>query len=322
MPDPVVAPLDTGRAEVDLRTGRAEEVGEGMLDPPPWRTEADWVVGFLLEGVGILLPRRGMLEGFATSVLDNLLWGSWFLEFLSTASFSTLSTLFGSGGGEAVLECISGSVAFCFPNEWLFNEPVSPSGDLRNGLVERATLVSSRVEWKGLGILDFGLGAGLGLSAVPVLEKFSCTSSLLFSVTSSSASGMESALGVIRGTTLGGGMRLAGAAVLKRGILEAVAGGDLGSDWGWDKSSVGCDMGEVCSFSTGEAQLDPSELCVAKRSKDTNSWVSPNLIPRSHAYSLDLCCAINLLIMIKQSRVNLLVVFKRSLYSVLNALKR
>lgn len=76
MPDPVVAPLDTGRAEVDLRTGRAEEVGEGMLDPPPWRTEADWVVGFLLEGVGILLPGRGMLEGFATSVLDNLLWGS------------------------------------------------------------------------------------------------------------------------------------------------------------------------------------------------------------------------------------------------------
>lgn len=83
-----------------------------------------------------------------------------------------------------------------------------------------------------MGILDFGLGAGLGLSAVPVLEKFSCTSSLLFSVTSSSASGMESALGVIRRTTLGGGMRLAGAAVLKRGILEAVAGGDLGSDWG------------------------------------------------------------------------------------------
>lgn len=81
-----------------------------------------------------------------------------------------------------------------------------------------------------MGILDFGLGAGLGLSAVPVLEKFSCTSSLLF--TSSSASGMESALGVIRGMTLGGGMRLAGAAVLKRGILEAVAGGDLGSDWG------------------------------------------------------------------------------------------
>lgn len=76
MPDPVVAPLDTGRAEVDLRTGRAVEVGEGMLDPPPWRTEADWVVGFLLEGVGILLPGRGMLEGFATSVLDNLLWGS------------------------------------------------------------------------------------------------------------------------------------------------------------------------------------------------------------------------------------------------------
>lgn len=76
MPDPVVAPLDTGRAEVDLRTGRAEEVGEGMLDPPPWRTEADWVVGFLLEGVEILLPGRGMLEGFATSVLDNLLWGS------------------------------------------------------------------------------------------------------------------------------------------------------------------------------------------------------------------------------------------------------
>lgn len=68
------------------------------------------------------------------------------MEFLSTASFSTLSTLFGSGGGEAVLECISGSVAFCFPNEWLFNELVSPSGDLRNGLVERATLVSSRVE--------------------------------------------------------------------------------------------------------------------------------------------------------------------------------
>lgn len=83
-----------------------------------------------------------------------------------------------------------------------------------------------------MGILDFGLGAGFGLSAVPVLEKFSCTSSLLFSVTSSSASGMESALGVIRGMTLGGGMRLAGAAVLKRGILEAVAGGDLGSDWG------------------------------------------------------------------------------------------
>lgn len=82
-----------------------------------------------------------------------------------------------------------------------------------------------------MGILDFGLGAGLGLSAVPVLEKFSCTS-LLFSVSSSSASGVESALGVIRGTTLGGGMRLAGAAVLKRGILEAVAGGDLGSDWG------------------------------------------------------------------------------------------
>lgn len=76
MPDPVVTPLDTGRAEVDLRTGRAVEVGEGMLDPPPWRTEADWVVGFLLEGVGILLPWRGMLEGFATSVLDNLLWGS------------------------------------------------------------------------------------------------------------------------------------------------------------------------------------------------------------------------------------------------------
>lgn len=117
MPDPVVAPLDTGRAEVDLRTGRAVEDGAGMLDPPPWRTEADWVVGFLLEGVGILLPGRGMLEGFANSLLDNLLWRSWFLEFLSTASFSTLSTLFGSGGGEAVLECISGSIAFCFPNE-------------------------------------------------------------------------------------------------------------------------------------------------------------------------------------------------------------
>lgn len=97
---------------------------------------------------------------------------------------------------------------------------------------DRAALVSSRAELKGLAILDLGLGAGLGLSAVPVLEKFSCTSSLLFSGISSSALGMESALGVIKGTTLGGGMRLACAAVLKRGILEAVVGGDLGSNWG------------------------------------------------------------------------------------------
>lgn len=30
-------------------------------------------------------------------------------------------------------------------------------------------------------------------------------------------------------------------------------------------------MGEDWSFSIGEAQEDPSELCVAKRSKDSNS---------------------------------------------------
>ena len=73
--DPVVVdPVDTGRAEVDLRTGMAVEVGEGMLEPPPWRAEVDWVVGFLLEGAGILLPGRGILDTLAAaaSVLDNL----------------------------------------------------------------------------------------------------------------------------------------------------------------------------------------------------------------------------------------------------------
>lgn len=80
-----------------------------------------------------------------------------------------------------------------------------------------------------------GLGAGLGLSAVtgvPVSVEFSCSSSSVFSIITSSASGMESAKGMVRGTVFGGGMRLAGAAVLKRGIFEAVeGGGDLG-DWG------------------------------------------------------------------------------------------
>lgn len=94
MPNPVVAPLDTGRTEMDLRTERAVEVGEGIVDPPPWRTEADWVVGFLLEGVGILLPGRRMLEGFATSVLDNLLWGPGFWSFYQLLIFFTSSALF------------------------------------------------------------------------------------------------------------------------------------------------------------------------------------------------------------------------------------
>lgn len=73
--DFVVVLLDIGRVEVDLRIGRVEEVGEGMLDLFFWRIEVDWVVGFLLEGVGILLFGRGMLEGFVIFMLDNLLWG-------------------------------------------------------------------------------------------------------------------------------------------------------------------------------------------------------------------------------------------------------
>lgn len=76
-----------------------------------------------------------------------------------------------------------------------------------------------------------GLGAGLGLSAVLQFDELSCSSPLLSSTITESASGMESGLGVVLGMTLGGGMRLGGAAVLKRGILEALAGGDLG-DWG------------------------------------------------------------------------------------------
>lgn len=250
--DFVVVLLDIGRVEVDLRIGRVEEVGEGMLDLFFWRIEVDWVVGFLLEGVGILLFGRGMLEGFVILVLDNLLWGFWFLEFLLIVFFFILFILFGSGGGEVVLECILGFVVFCFLNEWLFNELVFLFGDFRNGLVERVILVLFRVEWKGLGILDFGLGAGLGFFVVLVLEKFFCILSLFFFVILLFALGMEFVLGVIRGMILGGGMRLVGVAVLKRGILEVVVGGDLGSDWGWDKFFVGCDMGEVCLFFIGE----------------------------------------------------------------------
>lgn len=82
-----------------------------------------------------------------------------------------------------------------------------------------------------MGILDFGLGAGLGFFVVLVLEKFFCIS-LFFFVILLFALGMEFVLGVIRGMILGGGMRLVGVAVLKRGILEVVVGGDLGSDWG------------------------------------------------------------------------------------------
>lgn len=83
-----------------------------------------------------------------------------------------------------------------------------------------------------MGILDFGLGAGLGFFVVLVLEKFFCILLLFFFVILLFALGMEFVLGVIRGTILGGGMRLVGVAVLKRGILEVVVGGDLGSDWG------------------------------------------------------------------------------------------
>lgn len=36
-------------------------------------------------------------------------------------------------------------------------------------------------------------------------------------------------------------------------------------------------MGKVCSFSTeDEAQAEPSELCVAKRSIETNSLIHPH----------------------------------------------
>lgn len=73
-----------------------------------------------------------------------------------------------------------------------------------------------------------GLGAGLGLSAVLQFDELSCISSLFLSITTESTSETDSMLGIVRGTTLGGVMRLAGAVVLKRGILEAVAGGDLG----------------------------------------------------------------------------------------------
>jgi hypothetical protein len=79
-----------------------------------------------------------------------------------------------------------------------------------------------------LGILLLGLGAGLGLSAVLELDELSCISSFFLSIITESASDSDSVLGIVRGTTLGGVTRLAGAEVVKRGILEAVAGGDLG----------------------------------------------------------------------------------------------
>lgn len=142
IPDVVVITLDTGRAEVDLRTGIAEEVGEGMLDPPPWRAEVDWVWGFLLEGAGILLPRRGILDGFATSELTTFPCGSLFFSDASD-SLSTFSTLLGSG---AVDKGVSDSTDFCFTNGLMLDGAISLSGDFKNGLVDLATLVSSRVE--------------------------------------------------------------------------------------------------------------------------------------------------------------------------------
>lgn len=148
IPDPVVLPppVDTGRAEVDLRTGIEEEVGEGMLDPPPWRTEADWVVGFLLEGVGMLLPGRGMLDGLLASMLVTFPWDSiLFVFFLEASEFSsTFSTLLEAV--EFVEGGVSDSIDFCFTNGLIGEGAISLSGDFKNGLVDLATLFSSRVE--------------------------------------------------------------------------------------------------------------------------------------------------------------------------------
>jgi hypothetical protein len=118
-----------------------EEVGEGMLDP--WRVEADWVWGFLFEGVGMLLPGRGILDGLAASELATFPNASLFERFLSNASdsFSTFSTLLGSGAVD-----VSDSTDFCFTNGLMLDGAISRSGDFKKGLVDLATFVSSRVE--------------------------------------------------------------------------------------------------------------------------------------------------------------------------------
>lgn len=85
---------------------------------------------------------------------------------------------------------------------------------------------------KGVGDFRFRFGCGFGFFCSVSIGEIFLYFIVIFFVILLFALGMEFVLGVIRGMILGGGMRLVGVAVLKRGILEVVVGGDLGSDWG------------------------------------------------------------------------------------------